>query len=75
MALFSSNKLETSGGRTISTDNRIIVQKGLNEKNNVDFSYDERKKFYKNVSNATNFSFDIGKENCMERFHFIISDF
>ena len=32
-----------------SNDNRIIVQKGLNKKNNVDFSYYERKTFYKNV--------------------------
>ena len=28
-----------------SNDNRIIVQKGLNKKNNVDFSYYERKTF------------------------------
>ena len=38
-----------------SNDNRIIVQKGLNKKNNVDSSYYERKRFYKNVPNATNF--------------------
>ena len=38
-----------------SNDNRIIVQKGLNKKNNVDFSYYERKTIYKNVPNATNF--------------------
>ena len=29
-----------------SNDNRIIVQKGLSKKNNVDFSYYERKTFY-----------------------------
>ena len=32
-----------------SNDNRIIVQKGLSKKNKVDFSYYERKTFYKNV--------------------------
>ena len=37
-----------------SNDNRTIVQKGLIKKNNVDFSYYERKTFYKNVPNATN---------------------
>ena len=45
-----------------SNDNRIIVQKGLSKKNNVDFSYYERKIFYKNVPNATNFLFDLGME-------------
>ena len=35
-----------------SNDNRIIVQKGLSKKNNVEFSYFERKTFYKNVPNA-----------------------
>ena len=45
-----------------SNDNRFIVQKGLSRKNNVHFSYYERKTFYKNVRNATNFLFDI----CME---------
>ena len=50
-----------------SNDNRIIVQKGLNKKNNVDFSYYERKTFYKNVPNATNFLFDLGMESGMER--------
>ena len=48
-------------------DNRIIVQKGLDKKNNVDFSYYERKTFYKNVPNATNFLFDLGMESGMER--------
>ena len=38
-----------------SNDNRIIVQKGINKKNNFDFSYYESKTFYKNVPNATNF--------------------
>ena len=50
-----------------SNDNRIIVQKGLSKKNNVDFSYYERKTFYKNVPNATNFLFDLGMESGMER--------
>ena len=50
-----------------SNDNRIIVQKCLNKKNNVDFSYYERKTFYKNVPNATNFMFDLGMESGMER--------
>ena len=38
-----------------SNNNRNIVQKGLIKKNNTDFSYFERKAFYKNVPNATNF--------------------
>ena len=50
-----------------SNDNRIIVQKGLSKKNNVDFSYYERKTFYRNVPNATNFFFDLGIESGMER--------
>ena len=58
-----------------SNDNRIIVQKGLNKKNNVDFSFYERKTFYKNVTNATNFSFDLGMESGMERPQYIIFGF
>ena len=58
-----------------SNDNRIIVQKGLNKKNNVDFSYYERKTFYKNVPNATNFLFDLGMESGMERPQYIIVGF
>ena len=54
-----------------SNDNRIIVQKGLSKKNNVDFSYYERKTFYKNVPNATNFLFDLGMESGMERPQYI----
>ena len=51
-----------------SSDIRIIVQKGLSKKNNVDFSYYyERKTFYKNVPNSTHFLFDLGMENGMER--------
>ena len=57
-----------------SNDNRIIVQKGLNEKNNVDFSYYERKTFYKIVPNA-NFLFDLGMETGMERPQYIIVGF
>ena len=38
-----------------SNDNGIIVQRGLSKKNNVDFNHYERKTFYKNVPNATNF--------------------
>ena len=56
-------------------DNRIIVQKGLSKKNNVDFSYYERKTFYKNVPNATNFLFDLGMESGMERPQYIIVGF
>ena len=37
-----------------SNDNRIILQKGLIKKSNVDFNYYERKTFYKNAPNATN---------------------
>ena len=58
-----------------SNNNRIIVQKGLIKKNNVDFSYNERKTFYKNVPNATNFLFDIGMESGMERSQYIIFNF
>ena len=58
-----------------SIDNRIIVQKGLIRKNNVDFSYHERKTFYKNVPNATNFLFDLGMESGMERPQYIIVGF
>ena len=58
-----------------SNDNRIIVQKGLNKKDNVDFSYFERKTFYKNVPNATNFLFDLGMESGMERPQYIIVGF
>ena len=58
-----------------SDDNRIIVQKGLSKKSNVDFSYYERKTFYKNVPNATNFLFDLGMESGMERPQYIIVGF
>ena len=59
----------------LSNDNRIIVQKGLSEKNNVDFSYYERKTFYKNVHIATNFLFDVGMESGMEGPQYIIVGF
>ena len=58
-----------------SNDNRIIVQKGLSKKNNVDFSYFERTTFYKNVPNATNFLFYLGMESGMERPQYIIVGF
>ena len=58
-----------------SNDNRIIVKKGLSKKNNVDFSYYERKTFYKNVSNATNFLFDLGMESGLKRPQYIIVGF
>ena len=58
-----------------STDNRISAQKGLNKKNNIEFSYYERKIFYKNVPNATNFLFDLGSESGMERPQYKIIDF
>ena len=58
-----------------SNDNRIIVQKCLSKKNNVDFSYYERKTIYKNVPNATNFLFDLGMESGMERPQYIIVGF
>ena len=50
-----------------SKDNRIIVQIGLSKKNDVDFSYYERKTFYKNVPNSSNFLFDLGMESGLER--------
>ena len=58
-----------------SNDKRIIVQKGLIKKNNVDFSYYERKTFYKNVPNATNFLFDLGTESGIERPQYIMVGF
>ena len=58
-----------------SNDNRIIVQKGLSKKNNVDSSYYERKTFYKNVPNATNFLFDLGMESGMKRPQYTIVGF
>ena len=57
-----------------SNYNRIIVQKGLSKRNNVDFSYYERKTF-KNVPNATNFLFDLGMESGIERPQYIIVGF
>ena len=51
------------------------MQKGLSKKNNVDFSYYERKTFYKNVPNATIFLFDLGMESGMERPQYIIVSF
>ena len=59
----------------LSNDNRIILQKGLNRKNNIDFSYYERQKFYKNVPNATDFLFDLGMESGMARPQYIIIGF
>ena len=58
-----------------SNNNRNIVQKGLIKKNNVDFSYYERKTFYKNVPKATNFLFYLGIESSMERPKYIIVGF
>ena len=58
-----------------NNDNRIIVQKGFSKKNNVDFSYYERKTFYKNVPNATYCLFDLGMESGMERPQYIIASF
>ena len=51
------------------------MQKGLIKKNNVDFSYYERKTFYKNVPNATNFLLDLGMESGMERPQYLIIPF
>ena len=55
-----------------SNDKGIIVQKRLNKKNNIDFSYYERKTFFKKVPNATNFLFDLEMESGMERQQYII---
>ena len=49
-----------------NNDNRIIVQNELHKMKNIDFNYYERKTFYKNVPNATNFLFDLGMESGME---------
>ena len=37
----------------LSNDNRTIVQKGFNKKNNIDLRYYERKTFYKSSPNAS----------------------
>ena len=58
-----------------SNDNSTLVQNGLIKKNSVDFSYYERKTFYSNVPNATNFLFDLGMESGMERPQYIIVGF
>ena len=58
-----------------SNDNRIFVQKGLDKKNNIDFSFYERKTFYNNVPNATNFLFVLGTEFGIERPQYIIIGF
>ena len=61
-----------------SNDNRIIVQKGLNKKNNIDFSYYEKKTFYKNlqkITNATNFLFNLGMKSGKERPQYMIIAF
>ena len=58
-----------------SNDKRIFVQKGLSKKNSVDFSYYERKTFYNNVPNATNFLFDLGVESGIERLQKLIVGF
>ena len=58
-----------------SNDNKIIVQKSLSKKNNVDFSYYETKTFYKNVPNANNFLFDLGMQSGIEGPQYIIVGF
>ena len=58
-----------------SNVNNIIVQKGLSKKNNVDFSYYERKTFYKNIPNAANFLFDLLMESGIERPQYIVVGF
>ena len=58
-----------------SNDDRNIAQKGLNKKYNIDFSYYERKTFYKNLTNATNFLFDFGMESGIERPQYIMIGF
>ena len=50
-------------------DNRIIVQKGLNQNYNIDFSFYERKTSNKNVPNATNFLFHLGMDTVLKNFN------
>ena len=45
----------------------LLYKKGLSKKNNVYFSYYERKTFYESVPNATNFLFDLGMGSGIER--------
>ena len=49
-----------------SNDDRINLQKELRKKNNIDFSFYERKTFCKNVPYTINFLFDIGVETSLE---------
>ena len=49
-----------------SNDNKRIVQKGKIKKD-INFSYCERKTFYKNVPNAAKFLFDLGMESEIDR--------
>ena len=58
-----------------SNDNGIIVQKGLNKTNNIDFSYNERKTLYTNVPKATNLLLDLDMESSIERPQYIIIGF
>ena len=57
-----------------SKDSRIIVQKGLKKRNNIDLSYYERKKFCENVPSATIFLFDFSMESGIERPKYMIID-
>ena len=58
-----------------STDNRVIVQKELSKKYNIDFAFYERKTFYKNLPIATNYFFDLDVEGCFKIPHRIILSF
>ena len=53
----------------------LLCKRFLIKKKNIDFSYYERKTFYNNVPNATNFLFDLGMESGMERPQYIIVGF
>ena len=51
------------------------MQRGLSKENNIEFSYYERKTFYKNVRNATNFSLDLGIQIGRKRHQWITIGF
>ena len=56
-------------------ENMIIVQKVLKKKNGIDFSFHERKTFYKKVPNATNFLLYFSIEKGMGRPQYLIVGF
>ena len=55
-----------------SNEIRIIIQKGLSKKSNIDFSFRETRTYYKNVPDAANLFCDIGVESGFEIHQYFI---